>query len=142
MPGINGFGTQLTRGDGSTPEVFTAIANVTTIKGPDMKRDTIDVTAHNSVDAWQEFVGGLKNAGEVSLDVNYDPASHDDLVADFEDTDPRNYKMVFPTSPPVTWAFGAVLTEFNTEAPYDDKLSASITLQVSGKPTIGTGGTG
>jgi predicted secreted protein len=140
MPGLNAFGTQLQRGDGESPEVFTAIANVTSIKGPDIKRDTIDVTAHNSTDGWKEFVGGLKDAGEVSIDINYDPAQHDALVEDFEDTEPRNYKLVFPTSPAVEWNFPAVLTEFSAEAPYDDKLSASLTLQVSGKPTIGATG--
>lgn len=142
MAGINGFGTQLQRGDGESPEVFTAIANVTSIKGPEIKRDTIDVTAHDSTDAWMEFVGGLKDAGEVSLDVNYDPAKHDVLVADLDDDAPRNYKMVFPDSAGTTWSFAALLTEFSSEAPYDDKLAASLTLKVSGKPTIGTGGTG
>lgn len=139
MAGINGFGTQLQRGDGQSPEVFTAIANVTSIKGPEIKRDTIDVTAHDSTDAWQEFIGGLKDAGEVSLDVNYDPAKHDTLVADFDDESPRNYKLVFPVSPAVEWSVQAILTEFSSEAPYDDKLAASLTFKVSGKPTIGAG---
>lgn len=142
MPGLNAFGTELQRGDGATTEVFAPIANVTSIKGPEISRDTIDVTAHNSDDAWMEFVGGLKDAGEVSLDVNYDPALHDALVADFEDVEPRNYKLVFPVTPAVTWAFPAILTGFAGEAPYDDKLAASLTFKVSGKPTISSAGGG
>lgn len=139
MSGINAFGTQLQRGDGAPTEVFTAIANVTSIKGPELKRETIDVTAHDSADAYMQFVGGLKDGGEVSLDLNYDPAEHDALVSDLDDAAPRNYKLVFPVSPVATWAFAAIMTEFSSEAPYDDKLSASVTLKVSGKPTITTG---
>lgn len=137
MPGRNAFGTQLLRGDGEEVETFEPIANVTTISGPEISRETIDVTAHNTTDAWMEFVGGLKDAGEVSVDVNYDPALHDVLVQDFEDQNPRNYQIVFPVTPAVAWSFTAILTGFSSEAPYDDKLSASLTLKVSGKPSIG-----
>jgi len=136
MPGLNAFGTQLQRGDGESPEVFASIANITTISGPEISRETIDVTAHNTANAYMEFRGGLKDGGEVSLELNYDPNEHDVLVDDFDDVEPRNYKIVFPVTPAVTWAFAAIMTEFSSEAPYDDKLSASITLKVSGKPTI------
>lgn len=136
MPGIDGFGTELQRGDGGGVEVFTALANLTNIEGPGLERETIEVTAHNSVEAWKEFLGGLKDGGEVSLDVNYDPALHDTLIADFDDDEPRNYRLVFPDAAATTWTFKAILTEFNPEAPFDDKLAASITFKVSGKPTI------
>lgn len=137
MPGKDAFGTTLERGDGlETGEVFTPIANVTNIQPPSLSRETIDVTAHNSADGWMEFVGSLKDGGEVSFDVNYDPALHDVLVQDFEDTEPRNWQVVFPVTPVATWKFAAIMTGFEPEAPYDDKLAASLTLKVSGKPTI------
>jgi len=122
--------------------VFTPIANVTTIKGPELSRETVDVTSHDSEDAWMEFVGGLKDSGEVSVEVNYDPAKHDIFVDDFADDTPRNYQLIFPTNPAVTWTFKALLTGFSSEAPYDDKLSAELTLKVSGKPTIAPAGGG
>ena len=134
MAGIDAFGTQLLRGDGGTPEIFTAIANVTSISGPGLSRETIDVTAHDSPDGWMEFVGGLKDAGEVSADINYAPSKHDTLVADFDDDEPRNYQLVFPDS--TTWSIQAILTGFEPEAPYDDKLAASLTFKVTGKPTL------
>jgi predicted secreted protein len=84
-----------------------------------------------------EFVGGLKDPGECSADVNYQPDEHDDLVSDFEDTVPRNYKIVFPDG--TTWTFGALLTGFEPDAPYDDKLAATLTWKVTGKPTITPG---
>lgn len=136
MAGIDGYGTLLKRGDGAEPEVFTAIANATNITAPGLARNTIDVSAHDSPNKYMEFVGGMIDPGEVSIDVNYDPTSHDMLVADLEDEDPRNYQLVFPDPAATTWSFAAVLTGFEATAPYDDKLTATLTYKVSGKPTI------
>ncbi|MYS34933.1 MULTISPECIES: phage tail tube protein [unclassified Streptomyces] len=136
MAGIDGFGTILKRGDGETPEVFTAIANITGIEDGGRSRNTIDVTAHDSPDQYMEFVGGLIDPGEVTADVNYDPAVHDVLEADLEDKDPRNYQIVFPDTDATTFSFAAVMTGLSKSAPYDNKLSASLTFKVSGKPTI------
>lgn len=140
MPGIDAFGTQLQRGDGDpTAEVFTAIANVTNVGGPGLTRNTIDVTAHDSPDAWMEFKGSLKDGGEVSLDINYDPPTHDVLVDDFDDDDPRNYRVVFPDTAATTWRIKAVMTGFEPGAPHDDKLAATLSFKVTGKPDL-TGG--
>ncbi|HEY5836174.1 phage tail tube protein [Streptomyces sp.] len=136
MAGMDGFGTELRRGDGATPELFTAIADPTGISGPGLSRETLDVTSHDSPDGWMEFVGGLKDGGEVSIDVNYQPSEHDQLVDDFDDTEPRNYQLVFPDPGQTTWSFAGIMTGFEPDAPYDDKLTATITFKVSGKPTI------
>ncbi|URM90420.1 phage tail tube protein [Streptomyces sp. MRC013] len=136
VPGIDAFGTQLQRGDSASPETFTAIANATNISAPSLARNTIDVTSHDSPDGVMEFVGGLIDPGEVSVDINYAPALHDVLVEDLYDTDPRNYRLVFPDTAGTTWQFAAVLTGFEATAPYDDKLAATLTYKVSGKPTF------
>lgn len=136
MAGINGFGTLLKRGDGASPEVFTEIADVTGLTPPGLSRETIDVTSHGSDAGWMEFVPGLKDPGEMSADINYQPELHDLLVDDFEDTAARNYQIVFPDETATTWSFGAILTGFEPDAPYDDKLAASLTFKVTGKPTL------
>ena len=136
MAGINGLGTQLKRGDGADPEVFTAIASPTGITPPGMSRETIDVTAHDSPDGWMEFIGGVKDGGEFSTDVNYDPPQHDVIAGDFEDTAPRTYQIVFPDPAQTTWTFKGILTGFEPDAPSDDKLAATLTWKVSGKPTL------
>jgi predicted secreted protein len=139
MSGLDAFGIALKRGDGVTPtEGFVTIAKVTGVTGPEIERETYDVTAHDSADGWREFIGGLKDAGEVTINVNYDPTVHDDLVADFEDPKPRNYQLVFPGTLG-KWELKLILTGFSSEAPVDDKLSAEIKFKVSGKPTITPG---
>jgi len=133
VAGEDGFGTQLQRFNGSA---FVAIASVTSISGPGLSRETIDVTAHDSPDGWMEFLGGLKDGGEVSFDINRRPAVHDVLVDDFDDTEPRSYRVEWVSG--TAWTVDAILTGYEPDSPYDDKLSASVTLKVTGKPNVGT----
>lgn len=136
MAGFSGYGTKFQRGDGGVPEVFTTIGEATSISGPEMERDTIDVTSHDSPNRFREWVGGLVDAGEVSFEVNYDPAIHNVLKADFQDPLPRNYRIVLPTPPGGQWAFKAFITNMGPEFPHDDKMSAEFTFKVSGDPVF------
>lgn len=140
MSGRDGFGTQFKRATTLTgPFTYALIANVTNISGPSRSRETIDVTAHDSPDQWMEFIGGLKDGGEVSLDINYDPGqtSHD-LDDDFDDDVPRSYQIVIlpDTDDEHTWTFTGVMTGLEDEFPYDDKMARTLTIKVSGKPTL------
>lgn len=138
MPGYDAFGTSLSRGNGIVPpattETFTPIGNITSLSPGGISRETLDVTAHDSPDQYMEFLGGLKDPGEVEFDVNLDPALHFSLLDDFEAPAPINYQVAFPDG--TTLAFGTILTGFDIDAPYDDKLSASITMKITSKPVV------
>jgi predicted secreted protein len=144
MPGKDAFGTLFKRGNGATPtETFTTIANVTSISGPERTRETLDVTSHDSPDGWMEFIGGLKNGGEVQLELNYDPSDDThDLDADFDDDAARNYQIVLlpDTADEHTWSLAGVMTNLSDEFPYDDKMSRKMTIKVSGKPVLAATG--
>lgn len=140
MSGRDGFGTLFKRATNLSPgTTFEVIANVTNIGGPARTRETIDVTAHDSPGQWMEFIGGLKDGGEISLDINYDPAelTHD-LDDDFDDDVARNYQVVIlpGTEDEHTWALKGVMTELSDEFPYDDKMSRTMTIKVTGKPLL------
>jgi predicted secreted protein len=144
MSGVDAFGTQFKRATSLVPgNVFETIANVTSIGGPERTRETIDVTSHDSPGQWMEFIGGLKDGGEISLEVNYDPAeATHDLDDDFDDTAARNYQIVIlpGTDDEYTWSIKGVMTNVGDEFPYDDKMARSITVKVTGKPTLAATG--
>lgn len=139
--GIRAQGTLLKMGDGGGTEVFTTIAEVKNISGPSMSRDTFDLTTHSSTGSWREFGTGLKDAGEVSFDINYVPtnATHrlsTGVLGDFNSGVRRNYQLVFPNAGATTWSFSGFVTSFETSAPVDDLLGASITIKLTGAPTL------
>lgn len=137
MPGLSAFGTLLKRGDGSTAEAFTTVANATSISGPNLEAEQIDVTSHDSANGFEEFVAGIKRGGEVELELNFDPgeATHERILDDFDAGTPHNYQLVFPTTPAITWTFAAIVTAFGPEAPFDDKLAATATFKLTGPVT-------
>ncbi len=138
---LSAFGTLLKIGDGGGTEVFTAIAEVTKLSGPSLSLDTIDATHDASPGGFKECVAGLLDAGEVKFDVNYKPTetTHNataGLLRDMVNKTKRNFKLVFPDSGSTTWSFSAFVTKFEPDAPVDGKLGASITLKITGQPTL------
>jgi predicted secreted protein len=122
----------------STP-TFTDVANVVSITGPGISRATIDVTAHDSPNGYMEFLGGLRDGGEVSMEINWEPDNdtHQQLITDLDSSTPIDYRVEFPGG--ATWTFDGILTGFEPSAPHDDKLSASVTFKVTGKPVFDSG---
>lgn len=138
---LSAFGTLVKIGDGGTPETFTTIAELADIGGPALELEAMDATSHSSTDGWREFIGGLLNGGEVSLEIHFVPthATHSysaGLIHDMVNRTLRNFKIVFPNVSATTWTFAALVTGFEPKEPVDDKLTAAVTLQISGKPTL------
>lgn len=134
---FSSFGTLLKRGDGATPtEVFTTVAEVKDIKGFNASLSTEEVTYQGATAA--EFVAGVVDYGEVSFDLNFDPAgtTHDGLFDDLTGKVKRNFKMVMTDTGGAEYAFAAYVTKFELNAPVKGALTASLTLKISGAVTL------
>lgn len=130
-----GHGTTLGIAAVGTPEgPFTNLGEVTSITPPPVTRDIIDATHMESPEGWREFIAGLKDGGEMSCDLNFVPGSATDdlLVAMQAEDDPRPMQITFPNG--AIWAFSAYCTGYEPTAPVDDKMTATATFKVSGKP--------
>lgn len=135
---IHGYGTQFLRGnEDGPPETFTAIAEVTNISGISQEKETIEVTHLESPSKYREFISGLRDAGEVTIDLNFIPdgTSFANLKTDFEADVARSYQIIWPDTASTTVTFEGHVTALPPEAPVDDKLSISVTFKVTGVPT-------
>jgi predicted secreted protein len=129
---LNAFGTLLKRNG-------TTIAEVTAITPPSLARDPIEVTHHQSPNAWREKIKGLKDGGEVTFSINYLPTNttHNaatGILGDFGTNTIDTWSIVFPDA--TTWTFSAFVSGFEADAPIDDRLAADVTLTVCGQPTL------
>jgi len=136
-----GKGYLIQRGNGGGPEVFTTIAELLDVDGPEMSVDSVEATHQQSPNYWREFIPGLIDGGEVSFDLNHNPdnATQDatvGLAADLKNRTVRNFKVVFPSPSSKEWTFPAFVTEFSPAGPVADRQTASVTLKVSGEPTL------
>jgi len=138
------FGTILAYGDGATPEVFTKIGQVKDIDGPSMSRDTVDVTNHDSTGGYLESLGSMRDSGEISFPVEYDPgdATHDQdtgLLFLFDKDARTNFQLIFPVaSLNGFWGyeFSGTVTGFKPGMPVLGSITADVTIKVSGPITL------
>jgi predicted secreted protein len=128
--GIAAFGTTLSWN-------AQEIAELTSIGGPAVGVDTIDISSHDSASAFREFVAGFGDAGEVSLEGNFYPGDINGQQALLDDMLARTERAIIITFPDTTtFSCDAICTAFEPSAPFDDKLSFSATLKLTGLPTF------
>lgn len=136
---FSGVGAQFKRGNGSSgAETFTAIAEVNSIAGPNKTRATIDVTSLDSTGGYREFIAGFRDGGEVTLEMNFTLDTYNTMNDDFEDDDTHNYQIVLPDTGETTFEFAALVTSLGLAVPMDDKVTAPVTLKISGQVTLTT----
>lgn len=117
------------------------IAELTSIAGPSESMSPIDVTSHDSTDAFREFVAGIKDGGEISIEGNFikgDTTGQVAMHTDFQGGTERAWIVKLPG-----WSGGTpqisgngLVTAFNISYPYEDKISFAATIKVNGKPTM------
>jgi predicted secreted protein len=120
---------------------FVTVAEVTSITMPPQQRDAIEATHTESPEGWREFIPGLKNAGEVKLEMNFVAASDSDSLirSTFDSDDLTRARILFrsPDSPTEAITMDVIVTNYEVSGPIADKMVASVTLKISGKPVWG-----
>lgn len=130
-------------GDGAG--TYMDVAYIKAIKGPGLALDTVDVTTHDSANAWEELVATILRTGEVTLDIVYDPADvtikyTNGLLGKMAAKTLEGFKIYFNDdtveADRTKWEFDAYITGFEPDAPVDGALAASMKLKLSGEPTL------
>lgn len=117
------------------------IGEMTGVKPPSRSRDTIDTTHHESTGDYREFISSLIDAGEATFTVNYMPGGASDILleAAFAAGDLRAFAIDMNQSAATgqrRLSGSALVTGFEPgDIVIDDKMSATITLKVSGPIT-------
>ena len=134
---IRSQGVVLKRGDGGGPEVFTAVGEITGFDGPSGSATVIDAT-HLASTAREKLMG-LPDEGQFSFNLNLDPSDAQQIgLKDDRAADPpvlRNFELVLTDAAPTKLSFSAFVTEFSISGAQDDKVAASVTLEISGPVT-------
>jgi hypothetical protein len=118
---------------------LTDIAQVSSLSGPNLQADTIDVTTHDSVNATREFVSGLIDAGEFTVGLIFDPnvATHTAMWNDLVARTSASFGLHFPTLLAMSWGFEGFVTGFGPiEAQPDGAVTTTVTIKLSGAPNV------
>ena len=113
------------------------IAEVNSITGPSMTRDTIDVTSLDSIGGYREFIAGFRNPGTISLSMNFTNVSYTIMKTDYEDENPQSYDLLLPDL--TSLEFIGLVTELPLTVPADDKITIDVVIQISGPVSLESG---
>ena len=134
---VSGVGTKFQRWNGSA---YVSLAEVNSITGPSMTRAFIDVTSLDSTGGYREFITGFRDAGTISLKMNFTTASYAFIKEDFQKVAANAYKIVLSDPGLSTLEFEGLVTELPLSIPTDDKISADCTIKITGQVDFVSGG--
>lgn len=114
------------------------VGALSSIGGVEISADTTDVTAMDNTTGYKDYLGGLKDGGEVPLEGFMDGADEgqDAMYAALEDQLVHQFAIEFPEAIGKTWTFPGVVTKFATSAQVGDAVKYSSSVKVAGKPTL------
>lgn len=115
------------------------VGGLTEIGGIELSADTLDTTTLDSNGGYREFIGGFKDAGEVSVSGYLEIAEANGqkkMYDAFESGTVEDFVIEFPEAVKAKWEFNGVVTGFSTSASLEDLISFEATIKVSGKPTL------
>lgn len=120
------------------------LAELTSISGPGESMDAIDLTSHDSADAFKEFVAGLHDGGDISVEGNFIKGDSDGQIAmhtDFQAGTAKTWIIKHPAWVETSHEFPQVtasglVTAFELTYPMDGKIGFTATIKVTGKPVL------
>ena len=121
-----------TFGHGSTFTIAaTAVAQLTNISIGGLEADDLDISNMDSDSNYREFISGMINAGEATLDLVYITAEVTNVLADIGTV----VAMVATFgSGGSTWSCDGYIKSMSLDDPFDDKVTASIGVKFTGIP--------
>jgi len=128
--GIHGHGAILSIGG-------TAIGNIISISGPNQSRDSIDISTMDSTNKFREFIPGMLDSGEITVEINYDgtaAGSANDLNTMKTNT-AQTILITFNGTATSTASCSGFITAIGHAIPFDDKVTQSVGLKLTGSLT-------
>lgn len=125
--GISGFGTRLS---GATTG---PIGMITKIMIDGQEVDDIDVSTMNSPGRYKQFVSGMIDPKELSLELVYERINMATILAKVGGVN-EVWTVTFPDAS--TWVQTGHIKKLGTAIPYNDKISQTVTLKMSGAPVF------
>lgn len=133
-----GYGTRYEVKATAAATGFTEIAEVISVTPGAAAADRIEATHMLSPNRRREYIAGLIDTDEAEFQINWIPGNSTDLVLRglLDSGEATQHRITFPND--VTLTFTGSITGFEKDIPVDDRMTATITVAVSGAETWGT----
>lgn len=130
-----GVGTTFSRSE-TEDGTYTPLAEVLNIDGPTMTRDTPEVTNLDSDGGYKEFVAGFRDAGTISLPMNFTHDTYEIMLDDFEDDTAKWYRIDLPNSNATRLQFSGLITSCPVSIQAQSQVTSNVTIKISGQVVV------
>lgn len=129
---IIGYGTTFEVETAASSGSYFKLGEVSQVTPPNESTDQVDVTHMESASRTREFISGLRDPGEMSVEFNYIPgnATDDFILAWRASGETRSCRITYPTTD--TDTFPGFVLGFTPTLAVADKASATLNLKVAG----------
>jgi len=126
-------------GHGATLAATTVgtVGNVINVSVDGQTRDPVDISSMDSTSKFREFIAGMADAGEITVEVNYDGSAAgvaDKLNTSYQAGTILTWTITF--SGINTFVCNGIITNLGIATPFDDKITQSITIKLTAVPTF------
>ncbi len=125
-------------GDAASPEVFADIEEVLSISGVGKNNELVDVTNFDSPNQTKEYIAGLADGSEISVEANYVPNATQQtaLIAAVDAGSTRNFRVVYTgVSPDEVWNFAGVCLGWELVPSPTEQNRVNFTVKITGDIT-------
>jgi predicted secreted protein len=127
----------------SAGDVLTELSEILAVALPNSQVEDVEATHMKSANRRREFVAGLIDDGEGTIEMNYVPGSATDILirAALTDGVTRDYKVVLPVADGSTWEVtgDCIVKGYERNVPIDDRMTATMTIRFTGSSSEAAG---
>lgn len=130
-----GYGTRFLMAATAAAAALTKLAEVTSVTFPNEQVAEVEVTNYDSPNRTREYIPGLNDAGDITVEINWIPGNPTDELIAAAKADGKVRTMRIVTPPDDTsqmYTFPGFIRGFEPAAPMDGKMTASVTIRVAG----------
>lgn len=130
--GTHGWGTIMTfnTAAGGT----TALGELISVNPSGIEVSDIDISTMSSTDKWRTFVAGIRNAGELTVEIVFDAAEYTKLIAQLSLSTIYTWTVTLPDTS--TFICTGFVKTLGGASPHDDKITQSLTIKLTGTPAF------
>jgi len=129
---ILGVGTKLEYYEGAA---YHAIANIYSLTGPSLTKETVDSTALDTPNGYRQFIGSLKNSGTLTFSLLFTSTGYQKIKEFYDSNTSVQYRITLPDKATVEghgsqFVFNGLVTELPLTVPTEDKVTCDVTMQI------------
>jgi predicted secreted protein len=114
------------------------LAEVINVTPPEATTDRIDSTHMQSPGRRREYISGLIDGGNASVEIQWEPGDETDVLIRRIQSSGEVVQHQIEWENGVTCTYDAAITGFSKSVPLDDKMTATIEIAPSGDEVWGT----